>query len=255
MTLMLPATLAQIAPAFGINEPFSSLSHFVGAAAFAILGVLLLRRSGPSGPRKVALFVYVASQVLLFTMSGLFHLFPRGSSAQVVFGRLDYASIFVLIAGTCTPPYAILFRGWARTLGLVFTWTLAVAGVVSKTIFFDAISHSVSVALYLFMGWSGALAGLVAWRRYGIRFVAPLFAGAVAYTVGALFEVNATKFPLWTGVIQSHELWHLAVLLAAAMHWTFIYQFAPGILPPTIERHPLWPLRHKTTSEIAESEP
>jgi hemolysin III len=243
MPLMLFATLgrltpAQITPAFGINEPFSSLSHFVGATAFAVLGVLLLRRSGPSRGRSAVLLIYVASQVLLFTTSGLFHLFPRGSTAQAVFGRLDYASIFVLIAGSCTPTYAILFRGWFRWIGLAFIWTLAIAGVVAKTVFYNDIGHGVSIALYLFMGWSGAIAGFIAWRRYGNRFVAPLFAGAIASTLGTLFEANATTYLFWTGVIQSHELWHLAVLLGAAFHWTFIYQFASGILPPLIDRTP-----------------
>jgi hemolysin III len=241
--LILLALIAQITPALGINEPFASLSHFIGAAAFAVLGVLLVRRGGRDPWRLAAMLVYVASQLLLFSMSGLFHFFPRGSEAQIVFARLDYASIFVLIAGTCTPPYAILFRGWARWGGLAFIWTLAIIGVVLKTVFFESISHTVCVALYLGMGWSGTVAGGIAWRRYGFRFVAPLFAGAAAYTIGALFEVNGTRYSLWSGVIGSHELWHVAVLLGAAFHWTFIYQFATGLLPPQIEREPLWPLR------------
>ena len=54
----------------GLYEPFSALSHLLGAALFTWLGALLLRR-GRGDPLRVALLaVYASSCVLLLASSG-----------------------------------------------------------------------------------------------------------------------------------------------------------------------------------------
>ncbi len=227
---------AQIVTIPGFNEPFSSLSHYLGGLVFAVLGAVLIARGRGDRLRVAALTLYVLTLLFMLSMSGTFHLVRRGTMTHDVIGRLDYASIFLLIAGSFTPPHAILFRGWGRWGAIALIWSIAVVGVTFKTIFFEQFTHGISVAIYIAMGWIGAFGGVVAWRRYGFEFVKPLFAGALAYTIGALFEVMGTYLTLWPGVIESHEIWHVAVLLGAAFHWAFIYQFADGSVPPVIDR-------------------
>jgi len=223
---------SQIIPLAPFSEPFSSLSHFIGAAAFAILGAMLLARGRGNTARMAALAVYVGSLVITFTLSGVFHLVPRGTPEHVLAGRLDYASIFLLIAGSFTPPHVILFRGPGRWGMLLFIWSVALAGIIVKTLHFDMISHAQSVVLYLAMGWSGLVSAWSVWRRFGFGFTQPLLAGAAAYTIGAFCELSGSNLTLWSGVIEGHEIWHLAVLLGAMFHWSFIYQFADGTTPP-----------------------
>ncbi|RIK84425.1 MAG: DNA-binding protein [Planctomycetota bacterium] len=228
--------LAQIVSIPGFNEPFSSLSHYLGAVVFVALGGLLIRRGRGDRLRVTALVLYVATLLFMLMMSGTFHLVRRGTPMHEIAGRLDYASIYLLIAGTFTPPHAILFRGWARWGTLALIWTIAIVGVALKMTYYQQFTHTISVAVYIAMGWIGVFGGALAWRRFGLDFVKPLFGGGLAYTIGALFEVRGTYLPLWPGVVENHEIWHVAVLVGAALHWAFIYQFADGSLPPVIDR-------------------
>jgi channel protein (hemolysin III family) len=227
---------AQIVSIPGFNEPFSSLSHYLGAVLFVALGGLLIRRGRGDRLRVASLVVYITTLLFMLMMSGTFHLVRRGTPIHEIVGRLDYASIFLLIAGTFTPTHVILFRGWARWGILALIWTIAIVGVVLKMVYYQQFTHGISVAVYIAMGWIGVFGGILAWRRYGFEFVKPLFGGAIAYTVGALFEVKGEYLTLWPGIVESHEIWHVAVLIGAALHWAFIYQFADGSLPPIIDR-------------------
>ncbi|MFT6831288.1 MAG: hemolysin III, partial [Planctomycetota bacterium] len=52
-----------------------------------------------------------------------------------------------------------------------------------------------------------------------------LIMGGVMYSIGAV--LMGLQWPtLVPGVIGSHEIWHVAVLTAMAMHWRFFYLFA-----------------------------
>lgn len=220
-----------IIPIPGFNEPFSSLSHYLGGAVFAVLGVMLVARGRGDRLRAASLVLYVLALLFLMAMSGTFHLVRRGTTAHEVMGRLDYAAIYLLIAGTYTPPHVILFRGWARWGPLALIWAIAIVGVTFKTVFYDELTHGLSVAIYIAMGWIGVFGAAAIWRRYGLEFVKPLVAGGLAYTIGALCEVQGKSLAVWPGVIGSHEVWHVAVLFGAAFHWAFIYQFAAGAPP------------------------
>jgi channel protein (hemolysin III family) len=211
----------------GINEPFSALSHLLGAFVFLFLGAMLLYRGrrNPSGLPYLA--IYAASVVLLLSMSGIYHVLERGSVGHAVFGRLDHSAIFILIAGSFTPIHGILFHGWQRWGPLIVIWTLAILGVAFKTIFYDEVAHGVIVALFLGMGWLGAFGGVVLARRYSFHFVLPMLLGGIAYSIGAVLDVIPWVIAI-QGVVHQHELCHVAVLVGAFAHWLFMWQIAPG---------------------------
>jgi channel protein (hemolysin III family) len=213
------------------HDPVSSLSHLLGAAVFAVLGLFLLRRGRGDAGRIAFLGVFAAAGVLLLSISGVYHLLSAGGAGRAVLQRLDHAAIFVLIAGTFTPLYGILFAGPWRWGGLALVWSAAAAGVCLKTVFFADLSEALGVTFYLAFGWFGAFSGLVLWRRYGLDFVKPLIAGGVAYTAGAVLEFLRRPV-LLPGVVGPHELFHLFVLAGAFLHWRFVWQFASGEAPP-----------------------
>jgi channel protein (hemolysin III family) len=212
----------------GIYEPFSALSHLLGAGVFFFLGCLLLLRGRSNPGGLIYLGIYAASVVLLLTLSGLFHMAVRGSATHRVLERLDHGAIFVLIAGTFTPAHGILFRGWLRWGPLVFIWSAALLGITLKTIFFDEWAEGFGLTLYLIMGWCGIFGGVLLARRYGFTFVQPMLYGGLAYSVGAVIQF-VEWFNLIPGVIHSHDLFHVAVLMGAFWHWLFIWQFANGV--------------------------
>jgi channel protein (hemolysin III family) len=211
----------------GFHEPFSAISHLLGAVLFLWLGALLLRRGRGDPLRLAFLGVYAGSCVLLFSMSGVYHMMVRGGTAHRLFERLDHGAIFVLIAGTFTPTHGLLFVGWLRWVPLLLIWAAAVAGVTLKTVFFSDLAEWVGLSFYLTLGWLGAASAALLWRRYGFGFIRPLLLGGLAYSVGAVMEFHGWPV-LVPAVVRGHEVFHLAVLVGAVFHWLFVWQFAAG---------------------------
>ena len=218
-----------VLPIPGFDDPVSSLTHLLAAVAFAALAVPLLRRSRGHPGRLVCLGVYAFACVFLFAMSGVYHLLPPGAG-RAVLARLDHAAIFVLIAGTFTPAHGLAVRGAARWAPLVLLWAFAAAAISIKTVYFDTLSEGLGLSAYLGMGWAGVISGLALWRRCGWRFIRPLAWGGVAYTLGAVLEF--LRWPIVVpGVVGPHELFHVAVLFGAGLHWWFVFRLASEPLP------------------------
>jgi channel protein (hemolysin III family) len=212
-------------------QPVSSITHLCGAGVFAALSLALLRRGRGARSRLAALGVYTFSCVFLLSMSGVYHLLPFGGTARVVLGRLDHAAIFVLIAGTFTPVVGVLVTGPERWVTLVAIWAAAAAGVVFKTIYFADVPEWAGLVFYLAMGWAGVVPGIQMWRRYGVTYLRPLIWGGVAYSVGAMLEF--LRWPvLVPGVVRSHEVFHLAVLVGISCHWYFVARLVADGPPP-----------------------
>ena len=104
------------------DEPFSaaeevahSVTHGAGlllAIAALVLVVVFAAQRG-SVIHVVACSVYGTTLILLYTASTFYHALPPGRSKRV-FGILDHAAIFLLIAGTYTPFTLVTLRGvWA----------------------------------------------------------------------------------------------------------------------------------------------
>jgi channel protein (hemolysin III family) len=215
----------------GFTDPISSWSHLLGAFAFAIAAVSLLRRGRGGGMRVCFLSVFAVSSVVLLAISGVYHMLASEGTPRSVLLRLDKAAIFVLIAGTFTPVQGICFTGIARWGVLALMWILAATGMTLFTVFADRLPDGLSTTVYLALGWTGGCSGFVLWRRYGFALVRPLVLGGVAYSLGAI--LLGLEWPtLLPGVIGPHELWHVAVLAGIAFHWSFIFRVASGRLPP-----------------------
>jgi channel protein (hemolysin III family) len=221
-------------PIPGFSDPVSSLSHLLGAAFFAFLTPFLLRHGRGHAGRLFCLSVFAFSTVLLMSVSGVYHLLQKGGGGREVLLRLDLGAIYVLIAGTFTPVYGILFRGPGRWVSLLFVWLAAVAGIAFRTVFFDGFPELLSVTMYLGLGWFGVVAGAVLWRRYGAVFVLPLLYGGLAYSVGAILEFLRTP-TLIGGIVGPHELFHLLVLLGAGCHWWFVFRLTDEVMPRRVE--------------------
>lgn len=209
----------------GFYEPFSALSHLLGALVFAVLTVRLLRDARGDARRVLVYAVFAFTAVLLLSMSGVFHMLEEGTTARNVLGRLDKAAIFALIAGTHTPIQGLFFRGFARWGVLVLMWLVAATGISLFSVFYHSLPVGLGTGIYIAMGWIAGASGLITWRRYGTRSIKLLMLGGVCYTVGAV--LLGLDWPtLWPGVFGAHELWHVAVLAALALHWRFYLEHA-----------------------------
>ncbi len=139
--------------------------------------------------------------------------------------RLDHAGIWTMIAGTFTPIHWILFRARWRWLFLISLWTIAITGLVLKTVYFYDIPEWLGLSFYLGLGWLGVISFIKIHQIYGKENSKFLLLGGLAYTVGALSENLRWPF-LIEGVFGPHEIFHICVLLGAYFHWKFIFEWS-----------------------------
>jgi hemolysin III len=193
------------------GERFNAFTHLAGA--IATLGGLLVLVVPPlldGEIKKVLGFaVYGVTLLLAYVASTAYHS-ARGA-ARDLYRRYDRMAIYLLIAGTYTPVTLLaLPPKWGWPL-LIAAWALAGIGSVAE-LFAGRQKKTLSVALYLFMGWMS----LVALRPL-VESLAPaaviwLGAGGVLYTLGAI----NLRFALSP---RSHEVWHVLVLAGSACHF------------------------------------
>ncbi len=156
--------------------------------------------------------------LLVYLGSTLYHAWPRGT-IKSVFQVIDHSAIFLLIAGTYTPFTLGPLRGdWGWTI-LALIWTLAIFGVILKSVHGTERRKKLSMTLYLGMGWLV----LFAFRPLILHVPVPslvwLVAGGVAYTGGVFFFVSKrTRY--------THFVWHLFVLLGTACHFLAVLSCA-----------------------------
>ena len=194
---------------------------------FAGFSLPLLLRGRGNGPRLTSLAVFCLGTVVLLTISGLYHLLDPGNAARAFVRRLDHVAIFILIASSFTPSLIILFRGKTRSVLLLVVWLYALVAIAFKMAYFHQISPGQGLALYLLMGWIGVYPCILICKRYGFHFMQLVVWGGVAYSIGGLLEVF--NWPVMVpGVVQWHEVFHVAVLIGLAFHWAFAFTIADG---------------------------
>ncbi len=215
----------EITPWLGFHEPFSSLSHLLGALVALVSCFYLIHKGRGNGARITSLVIFSFSVVFLYSMSGVYHLLPRDGAAREVLQRLDHAGIWVLIAGTFTPIHIILFRKAWRWAILLFVWVIAITGLVLEVVFFTDFPEWLILSLFLGLGWMGALTGYKFRSSFhGESLLFFILVGG-SYFVGAVIDFIQLPIIL-PGVIAAHELFHVFVILGTFCHWCFIYQWA-----------------------------
>jgi len=205
----------------GFTDPFSSMTHLLGALVFLIMGVGLIKQASIHRGWLVAVSVFVFTVVFLLSMSGVFHLLDDDTTGRAVLQRLDHAGIFALIAGTFTPVHSIIFKGFWRWGFLFIIWVLAITGITLKSIFFNDLAEWLGLIFYLGLGWLGILSAYLAHKLHGYQIIKPLIYGAIAYTLGASLEFLTLPIVI-PAVVGPHELFHIAVLVGIAFHWRFV---------------------------------
>jgi len=192
----------------------NSITHGIGALLALVAAAYLMVASSHGTSRLIiACAIYAATLVLVYVCSTLYHSMVR-TRARHVLRVLDHSAIYLLIAGTYTPFVLVSLRGpWGWTLfGVV--WTLAIAGVVFKSLTTGRFAV-ISAIAYVLMGWIavvaiGPLARAITW--HGIAWIG---VGGILYTVGVLFfALDRLRY--------FHALWHVFVLAGSGAHFVAV---------------------------------
>lgn len=208
-----------------MRHPVSGLMHLMGVALAILALVVLVQGTLPlTGWHVAGAAVFGATMVLLYGASSLYHLTPVVDPRAVDrLRQLDHAAIYVFIAGCYTPICLVTLRGGLGTGLLALVWTLALAGVAAKLLR-PRLVRSVTVSLYLGLGWLALPVLPALWAALPGSGVAWLVAGGLAYTVGAgvYLKRRPDPFPRWLG---HHEIWHVFVMAGTFCHFRLVQTY------------------------------
>ncbi len=214
-----------VIPDINDSEAFSFYTHLAGAiAAFVGLIVLVWRAEGWLATAAFA--VYGASLTFLFTSSSLHHaIHPVSVKGRSALRRMDHIAIYLLIAGTYTPICLLAVPPvWGYSV-LAFVWMFGLVGIILK-IFTPFAPRWVTVGLYVGMGWLVVIAIKPLMDAIPPAGLWLLGGGGITYTVGAVVYAMKRPDPFPT-VVGFHGFWHIFVLVAAALHFAFVYAYVP----------------------------
>jgi hemolysin III len=159
----------------------------------------------------------------MFGVSALYHRVTwRSARVRKWMRRLDHSTILLLIAGTYTPFALLAFEGRLADAILVVVWSGAAAGLVLNLFWVDAPTW-LTALVFIALGWVGVVA-VPELLDLGVAPAVLVFVGGALYTVGALAYAFKRPNPA-PAIFGYHEIFHLFVIGAAAVHFVAIAAF------------------------------
>jgi hemolysin III len=202
---------------------------WIHAATFPLaiaLGVILIV-AADGAAAKISSSVFVASSLLLFGNSALYHRIDWKPKTKAIFKRIDHANIFLLIAGSYTPITVLALPHDKSVLLLWLVWGGAGLGILFR-VFWIGAPRWLYVPLYLLLGYA-SLIFIVDFFDANAAMMTLILVGGLFYTVGAVIYGLKKPNP-FPGKFGFHEIFHTLTLLAFLCHWTGIFIVATN--PP-----------------------
>lgn len=214
-----------------VKDPGSAITHFIGMmmAIFASTPLLIKAARQPDKIHMIALGIFIASMILLYAASTLYHTLDLSEKANKMLKKIDHMMIFVLIAGSYTP---ICLIALPQPLGmqlLTLVWGIAIVGIIVK-LFWVTCPKWFSSVLYIGMGWTCVLAFTQILNSLPKAAFGWLLAGGIIYTIGGI--IYALKLPIFNSkhkYFGSHEIFHLFVMGGSICHFIVMYVFVAGM--------------------------
>ena len=199
-----------------LEEWINSMTHYFGAVLALIgTGALLVHSLKTNNIGYViGCMVFCFSLVLLYTMSGTYHILYVGKIKKL-FKILDHSAIYILISGSYTPYLLGVFDGTTKWVLFFIQWGMTLFGILFK-VFFVGRFNFVSTLIYLFMGW------MVMFVFKDLQVLASplslklLIWGGISYSVGTIFYLMKNKK-------FTHGIWHLFVLAGSVFNYFSVY--------------------------------
>jgi hemolysin III len=197
--------------------------HLATAPLTLAAGIVLIALS-PTAATRLGSAVYVASSVLLFTTSAIYHRGRWSPRVGGVLRRADHANIFLLIAGTYTPFCLLLLTGTSRVVMLVVIWSGALLGIAFR-IFWVHAPRWLHTPIYMLFGCAAVFVlpqfAEGAQRLgvgVGVAVMVLIATGGFLYILGgAVYGFRRPNpWPRWFGF---HEVFHTFTILAFVTHY------------------------------------
>lgn len=187
-----------------------------GTAPLVLIAGIILVALAPGVLAKITCAIYVATGVLLFGTSALYHRGRWSPSATALLRRLDHSNIMLVIAGSYTPLSALMLPESTATLLLWMIWIGAVAGVLFRVLWAHA-PRWLYVPIYVLLG-ATALFFLPDFWAAGVVPTLLICAGGAMYIAGAV--IYGIKKPNFSHRhFGFHELFHALTVAGFATHF------------------------------------
>lgn len=206
------------------EEIMNMVTHIVGGSlgVVALASCLVKACMYGAAAEIISAVIFGFSMILLYTISSVYHGL-RPNMGKRVMQVIDHCTIYFLIAGTYTPIALCALRPLYPALGwglLGWQWGLGILAAVLTAI--DLERYNVfSMICYIGMGWSIIPFYSQAMEALSAAGFWLVFAGGIAYTVGAVLYGLGSKLR-WM-----HSVFHIFVVLGSLLHFLaiFIYVF------------------------------
>jgi hemolysin III len=209
--------------AFIFRNPVSAVTHLSWCVLGIYVTALLWRLNRGNRLRQLSTGVFSLSIVLLYGASGVYHAVPARAPLLPYLQKFDHSAIYVLIAGTYTPVFAVLLSGRLRVVLLSLVWGLAGIGILAKWLV-PFPPYEVTVSLYVALGWIGLLPVVQLIRAVGVQAMMVGLLGGLLYTFGGVCD--AAQWPILVpGVVGYHEVLHLADMGGTLIHIFFVVRY------------------------------
>lgn len=196
------------------EETMNMVTHIVGGGLGVIGLILCVLQAVLHGSTMgiVCAAVYGGSLVALYAMSSIYHGLKPGTAKKVM-QVLDHCTIYILIAGTYTPIVLCAIAPVYPAVGWgLFAAQWLLAGIATVLTAIDLHRYRVfSMICYIGMGW-----GVIFFLPQALAVLTPpgfwiLFAGGVAYTIGAVL------FGFGKRIRWMHSVFHIFVVLGSLL--------------------------------------
>ena len=209
-------------------------------------------RLGPAETLHVErwpLYIFLASAMACLCASAVFHLFGTANARWAnALGAFDYIGIILLILGSTIPIYHYGFYNAAffrrLYLGAIYLCGGALLVCVQLDWFYTQRWRLLRIAMFIGLGVVGALPLLHVvihheFNEMSVQLATGVLAMGATYLIGVI--VYAAGFPEATGGgrwnqnnrfdihLSSHQFWHVAVVLAAYIHFLTVVELWESI--------------------------
>lgn len=196
------------------EEKLNCLTHIPGVLiGLGMAAAALICASSPMG--LAGGLIFSLTLVLLYLNSCVYHgAPPERVRLKKLLRMLDHCSIFVLVAGTCSPFVLRLIElsgDWTEWIFYAVIWLLALGGIAMLSIDMKRYK-SLTIAMYFFT------AVLLVFRVEDFAaFLSPdgvalFIAGGAAYLTGFVFYALGSKHEWF------HSAFHVFCLIGSALH-------------------------------------
>jgi hemolysin III len=197
------------------EERANTISHVVGAIlAVASCAFLIIQSSHLTEWGRVGVWIYSFSLILSFSSSSFYH-GTIDRRKKFLLKKLDHISIYFLISGS----YSVLIMNrMMNEKGLMFLaalWGMSVVGIWFKARYVHRYKVF-STVIYLLMAYILVLDPMFFYQAFARNTKILMVISGLFYTVGS-------GFYLWKSKKWTHFVWHIFVIIGAALHFAAVY--------------------------------